>query len=302
MASADSDYEWRALATSLAASTLLGTVAIIWGVISSSRVVLFDGMFSLAGIVLVGVSMLAARVAVSAPTKQYPFGRHAATPLAVALQGAALLATVAYGAADAVIVIRDGGSDAAATSVVIYGVVSAVASIAVMGWLRSYARHSALAKAEWVSWRASSLLSVMVAVGGGIAVALNGSGHPTIASYVDPILVLIACVSVTPMAIGLIREGMRELLEAAPPAPLMHQINGVVEATSRRFELPTPVIRSTKLGQRLYVEVDYLISDHQEFGIDDEDEIRRSITDGLGELGYQVWATVELTTDDRLID
>ncbi|GAB2660956.1 hypothetical protein GCM10027169_24670 [Gordonia jinhuaensis] len=138
MASADSDYEWRALATSLAASTLLGTVAIIWGVISSSRVVLFDGMFSLAGIVLVGVSMLAARVAVSAPTKQYPFGRHAATPLAVALQGAALLATVAYGAADAVIVIRDGGSDAAATSVVIYGVVSAVASIAVMGWLRSY--------------------------------------------------------------------------------------------------------------------------------------------------------------------
>ncbi|WP_229742717.1 hypothetical protein [Gordonia jinhuaensis] len=145
-------------------------------------------------------------------------------------------------------------------------------------------------------------MSVMVAVGGGIAVALNGSGHPTIASYVDPILVLIACVSVTPMAIGLIREGMRELLEAAPPAPLMHQINGVVEATSRRFELPTPVIRSTKLGQRLYVEGDYLISDHQEFGIDDEDEIRRSITDGLGELGYQVWATVELTTDDRLID
>lgn len=62
--------------------------------------ILFDGVYMLTGIALTGVSLLASKAATLAPFKDCPFGRHAATPLAVALQGAALLGTVVYGAAD----------------------------------------------------------------------------------------------------------------------------------------------------------------------------------------------------------
>lgn len=116
--------ERRALTASLIATAVLGAVAIVWGIASGARVVIFDGIYQLAGIVLVASSMLAARTAASPPSTDYPFGRHAATPLAVALQGAALLATLAYGAVDAVTVILAGGSAAAGISVLAYGVVS----------------------------------------------------------------------------------------------------------------------------------------------------------------------------------
>jgi len=293
--------EQRALTISMVATGVLGVGAVVWGLFTGARVVLFDGVYMLAGIVLVAVSMLASRLAQSAPTREYPFGMHAATPLAVALQGAALLGTIGYGAIDAVSVIIDGGSDAAALPVLLYGVVTALASLAVALYLARPARVSPLARAELVSWRAGALLSLVVAIGGGVAVALGDAG---VAAFIDPVLVLIACAMVLPMALGLVREGVRELLEAAPGEPLRSQIEDAVRAgvdsvATEAHVIPEPIIRATKLGQRLYVEVDFVVAAH-EWTVDEEDDVRRAITARLEALEYQVWATVELTTDPAL--
>ncbi|MEE3851368.1 cation transporter [Gordonia sp. LSe1-13] len=141
MAADPRSHERRALLLSLAVTGALGSAALVWGIISGSSVILFDGLYMLAGIVLVAVSLVAARTAETRPTPDYPFGRHGATPLAVCLQGAALLATLVYGASDAVAVIVNGGSGASAGSVVAYGIVSAALSLVVMIFLRGPARH-----------------------------------------------------------------------------------------------------------------------------------------------------------------
>ncbi|MCU4673837.1 cation transporter [Microbacterium fluvii] len=298
--------ESRALAVSLVATAVLGGGAVVWGVAAGARVILFDGVYMLAGIVLIAVSMMAARAAGSSPSAQYPFGRHAATPLAVALQGAALLGTLLYGAADAVVVIFAGGSDAAAGSVLAYGVVSAVASLAVLVVLRPAARVSSLANAEAVSWRAGMLLSAVIAIGGAAALLVSAGPWAAAADYVDPVLVLIACALIAPMAISLVRDGVRELLEAAPPADIRDRIDlavaegvaasGVVGAERT---LPPAIVRATKLGQRLYVEVDFVV-DRGVWSVDDEDAIRHGITERLEGLDLLIWATVELTTDPGL--
>ena len=260
----------------------------------------------LAGIALVAVSILAARTSSAAPSPEYPFGRHAATPLAVSLQGAALLGTLVYGAADAVTVLLAGGSGAAAQSVLLYGVVSCLASLVVVLLLRPAGRLSALARAEVVAWRAGVALSAVVAVGGIVALGLVAAGYQHLAELVDPILVLIACAGIAPMAIGLVREGVRELLEASPAEPLRLQIADAVAAgvaasvdPERAALMPAPIIRATKLGQRLYVEVDFVVEKGQ-WQVDDEDAIRLAITERLDELGLLVWATIELTTNPEL--
>ena len=126
------------------------------------------------------------------------------------------------------------------------------------------------------------------------------------AELVDPILVLIACAGIAPMAIGLVREGVRELLEASPAEPLRLQIADAVAAgvaasvdPERAAPMPAPIIRATKLGQRLYVEVDFVVEKGQ-WQVDDEDAIRLAITERLDELGLLVWATIELTTNPEL--
>lgn len=296
--------ETRALYLSIVATAVLGSGALLWGVLSGARVILFDGVYMLAGIALVTVSLVASRASSRAPSPEYPFGRHAATPLAVALQGAALLGTLIYGAADAIGVLLEGGSGAAALSVLLYGVISGLASVIVMLLLRRAGRVSALAQAEVVSWRAGALLSLVVAVGGVVAVLLyaNGLGH--LAAFIDPILVLIACVGIAPMAIQLVREGVGELLEASPGPDLRARIaaavaEGAAAACDSGRTLPEPIIRSTKLGQRLYVEVDFLVPCGR-WQVDDEDVVRNAITDRLDRLGLLVWATVTLTTDSVL--
>lgn len=293
--------ESRALKTSLVATAVLGGGAVIWGVISGSSVVLFDGIYMLAGIALVGTSMVAAHAAASPPSVEFPFGRHGATALAVALQGTALIATLTYGVADAVSVIIAGGSDADPGSVALYGVVSAALSLLVVVLLTRPARTSQLVRAELVGWRAGTLMSVMVAIGGGIALALRHHGAASAAAYVDPTLVLIASAAIAPMAVKLARQAIRELMEAAPPDELSAIIEQAAAEATEHFDLADPVIRATRLGRRLYVEIDYLVSPGV-WRVEEEDQVRRFIVDRLASTEHQVWATVELSTDRSLME
>lgn len=285
---------------SMIAAGVIGTGAAIWGLVARSGVILFDGIFTVAGIALVSISLLASRAAGSRPTGQYPFGKHAATPLAVAMQGTALLVTLLYGGADAVGTLLAGGSDGEPLSLLIYGSISAVLSLAVAVWLRRRAPDSALVWAEIVSWRAGVWLSLGVAVGGVVAIVLTNTDNETAAGYVDPVLLLIAVALIAPMPVRLIREGMHELLEGAPPAEVVAAIERAVAAVRSEFDLPEPAVRATKLGRRLYVEVDFVIEPHR-WEVDDEDHVRRSFRALLVDQPYDVWATVELTTDLDLL-
>lgn len=68
---------------------------------------------------------------------------------------------------------------------------------------------------------------------------------------------------------------------------------------ARASTLPPPIIRSTKLGQRLYVEVDFIVA-KGEWQVDEEDAVRLAITERLDALGLLVWATIDLTTNPAM--
>ena len=145
-----------------------------------------------------------------------PFGRDAVIPVAVLIQGAALMATLVYAAFDSVSLIIAGGSAGAPLSVVGYGVVTLVIAIGLTIALPRVAPHSELAA--------------------------------------DPALVLLAVVVLAPVPWRLLRSGGgREILEAAPPPEVRRSIDAAVERTRGEFELGVPFVRATKLGRRLYL-------------------------------------------------
>jgi predicted Co/Zn/Cd cation transporter (cation efflux family) len=291
--------ERPALLTSAAAAAVLGSGAVVWGLVAGSGVILFDGVYALAGIALVAVSLLASRAAESAPDSRYPFGRHAATPLAVAMQGAALGATFVYAVADATGTLLAGGSEGDPRSLLVYGLASGVASTVVVVALRRAAPRSQLVQAEVVSWRAGAWLSCVVAVGGVVGIVLEVQGQPELAAFVDPVLLLFAVGALAPLPVRLVREGMHEVLEGAPPPSVAAHLASAVSEVRERFRLPEPVMRATKLGRRLYVEVDFVVPPGT-WDVDDEDSVRRALIDRFGSLPYDVWATVEVTSDPEL--
>ncbi|MET8519212.1 cation diffusion facilitator family transporter [Nocardioides sp. NPDC004968] len=291
--------EQRALRESILASAVLGAVALIWGVVAESSVLIFDGIYMVLGIVLSGLSLLAASAARAAPTQRFPFGKKAATPLAIGVQGAALFGTLLYAATDAVAAIRGGGTDVAPETVLAYGVVSGVVSLFVVWRLRRLS-GSELVMAEVSQWRAGTLLSGVIATGGAVALWLDGGAWEDAADYADPVLVLIACALIAPVPFRLLRSAGLELLEGAPPPVIQTEIAAAVGEVRAAFGLPDPYVAATKLGGRLYLEVVFVVEPGWE--VAEEDAVRHAIIDRLAPLGYDVWANVELTTDVDLAE
>lgn len=289
--------ERRALHESIAGAAVLGTLAVVWGIAAQSRVLLFDGAFILLGIVLSALSLMASRAAADVPSARFPFGKAAVTPLAIAVQGVALLGTLLYAAVDAVAVITAGGADVEPGTVLAYGLITMTCSYAIARWLTHRAPSSELVAAEVAQWRAGALLSLVFAAGGGLALALGSVGD--VVRYVDPVLVLVACLVLLPIPLRLLRAAGLELLEAEPPAEVRTVLADAVASVRDEFGLDEPFVRSTKLGSRLYVEVDFVVPEGA-WDVTGEDRVRRALIGRLEPLGYDLWANVELTADPEL--
>ena len=60
---------------------MCGALAVVWGVLSGARIILFDGAYALIGIGIAGLSLRIAHAVAAGPTRRFPFGRDAG-PLA----------------------------------------------------------------------------------------------------------------------------------------------------------------------------------------------------------------------------
>ena len=292
--------EQRGLRLSILVSVALALVALIVGMFSGTRIIIFDGAYMLIGLILSWASLRASTAVAAGPTRRFPFGRDTLAPLVVAIQGVAIAGTLLYAAGDAVIVIREGGTDVNPVVIAGYGAVTAAAGVFIAWWLPRTARNSDLVAAEAAQWRAGAVLSVVMVVGAVAALIIESTELREVVQYIDPVLVLISCVILAPIPIRLVRAGLNELLEGAPPRATTDEIARVVERVRSQFTLGEPAIRSSKVGRKLYVEVDFLVPPSL-WDVSEEDDVRHAIIHGLSHLGFDVWATVTLTTDRNLL-
>lgn len=292
--------ERRGFVASIVIAIVLSAAALILGIVTGTRVLVFDGAYGVVGIAVSWASLAASGLAARDPNGRYPFGRQALVPVIVVVQGIATLATILFGASDAIIVILAGGKPVDAGVVAGYSAVSAIASFAFALWLRRQASGSDLLAAEAVAWRAGGIRGLILTAGAGIAIVMAALGATGTLNYVDPVLVLVSCVLLAPMPLRLLRHGMNELLEGSPSREIAAEVDAAVEAVRVRFDLQGSQTRSTKAGRKLSVEVVYLaLSDTT---IAQVDEVRRALLAELEGDDRDVWATIEFTADPALVD
>lgn len=285
--------ERRVLWSSVAATSVLGLLGVVWGVASGSQMILLDGAYGLIGMVVSVVLIKASAVSAAAPTARYPYGREAATPLAIGVQGLVLLGTLSYAALDAVLIIRAGGSDVTAGFAVVYGVIATAGCIVTWRWIAARCAGSDLLAAEALAWRVGALRGVGMVVGFTVLGLLEGSDRwAGAARYVDPVMVLVTCLAFVPDPVRMLRRTLVELLEGAPDGDLSDAVQEVVDSVQSRFDLAPLVVRTTKVGPKLYVEVEG--SAEATVTIAQENEVRSALRDGLDRLPLGVWLNLEL--------
>ncbi len=293
MAAADPAIERQALHRSIAVTAVLGSIGVVWGIVSGSQMILLDGVYAIIGIVVSWLLLQASALAQEGPTSRFPYGLEAVTPLVIGVQGFILLATLVYALAEGVFTIRDGGSQVAPGPALVYAVVIAVANIMFWRWIRRQAADSDLLRAESTGWRVASLRGVGMLVGFIVLWILIDSSWSRAAPYVDPVMVIITCVAFLPAPIKMVRGTVRELLEGAPSDEIQQPVLEIVRAVCAEFEIANPVVRMTKVGPKLYVEVDAVV--RPDATIAQEHEVRESIHRRLTELPFDLWLNFELT-------
>lgn len=285
--------EGSTLRASIYVGGALGVLGVVWGLASTSQMILLDGAFAVVGIVLSALLLRASTVSRAAPDRRYHYGRHGSTPLAIGLQGLTLLGTLLYAALDAVATIRQGGSDVAPGWATLYGVVVTVASLAVWWWMRGRAGGSDVLSAEATAWRVAALRGVGMVLGFSFIWVAEGTAWDAAVPYVDPAMVLATCIAFAPAPLRMVHGTVSELMERAPSAAIQEPVLRVVERLGATYGLGDLETRLAKVGPRLYVEVEGSAPPDTTIAL--EHEARERLRADLeAVVPYDVWLTFEL--------
>lgn len=293
------ERERHGLLVSIAVTAAFGVLGIVWGIVGGSQMILLDGVYAVIGIAVSFLLLRASALAAAPPSRRYPFGRAGATPLVIAIQGFVLAATLIYAAVEAVFTIVDGGSHIAAGWAIAYGAIATAASVVVWLWLARRAGASDLLVAEAIAWKVAALRGVGMVVGFSVLAAISRSRWDGAAPYIDPIMVLVTCVLFLPAPYRMVRATVSEVMEATPEHSVRIPVVEVIERIRADYDLDEPTIRLSKLGQRLYVEVDVTVG--PEVTVEQQHDVRVDLERRLQALPYDVWLTLEMLPrpDDR---
>jgi predicted Co/Zn/Cd cation transporter (cation efflux family) len=286
--------ERSALRRSIAASAVLGLLGVAWGLATGSQVILLDGVYGVIGIATSWLLLRASVMAGEGPTRAHPFGREAATPLAIGVSGVVQLATLLYAAIEAVYTIARGGSPVAAGPALVYAAIVTVSCGTVWLWLRGLAPRSEILASEAVGWRLATLRGIAMLGGFLVLLAVTGTALAWMGPYVDPAMVLASCLLLLAPPVALVRHAVRELLEANPAPAVTSQVVGVVGSVSVAHGFDAPVVRIAKVGGKLYVEVEGIAA--PTVTIAQEHAVRLELERALeAALPHGVWLTFELS-------
>jgi cation diffusion facilitator family transporter len=291
----------RLLMFSIWASAGFAVLSSVWGIVSGSSMIVFDGLYSFVSIGLSVLAVIALRFSRRGADERYPWGRDAAEPLVVVIKAATLSALCAYAAIGGILDIVNGGREVAVGSAVVYAVVATIGGLAVGLVLRRATRGgSDLLRAEAAEWLGDALLSVGVLVGFLVAYAFVAADRVDLAAYVDPVMVTLASLAFLWVPTKLIISGLREILSMAPEAEVMDQLRACVRTIQERYGLTESFLRASKVGNRMDIEIDFVVGAESTVRtIADSDTVRQDLHDQLAALGYERSVVVTFTGDRR---
>jgi cation diffusion facilitator family transporter len=289
----------RLLLLSVWASGAFALVSSVWGILSGSSMIVFDGLSSFISIGLSLLAVIALRTSRAGADERYPWGREIWEPVTVVVKAIALAALCVYAVVGGISDLLAGGREVSTGWALAYAIVATVSGAVVTVLMRRGGR-SDLVRAEAAEWFGDTLLSVGVLVGFVIAIVLVGIGRPDLAAYVDPAMVVIVSLLFLRIPFRLVGGGMREILSMSPPEETRAALDEVVEAVRARFGIEEAFLRASKVGTRVDVEVDFVVGEDSSVRtVADGDLVRQALHDRLAELGYERSVTVAFTTERR---
>jgi cation diffusion facilitator family transporter len=299
----DGFQEQRVLKISIAVTFLLAVAGTVFGLLSGSLAIVFDGMFNIVDAVMSLLAFFVARLLTSNGSRRFQYGYWHIEPLVLAFNGSILILLCTYALINAIGSLVSGGHELNFDWAFGFSLVVSFLSTGMYIYLYTKNRkiNSEFLRLDMQSWLISALISSSLLVAFGIAALLKGSSHDNLTPYIDPFVlaILTACLIFLPMAA--VRDALRDIFHMAP-LDVDAQIRELLDELIRRRGFKTYTSYVAKIGRAQFIEIhivaplNYPIS-----SIEALDEIRTEIAEAIGKDTPQRWLTISFTTNETWI-
>ncbi len=300
--------EQSILQVSIAVTIIVAGFGVVFGLLSGSFSIVFDGVYMLADAAMSGLALLVSRlIALSAMPEQphgklrerFTMGFWHLEPMVLGLNGVMLTSVAIYALINAIGSLMGGGRDLEFGYAIIYAVVALVACFA-MAWFEMRANRSL--KSDFVAldakaWIMSGGITVALLIAFSIGYGIENTKLSWIAPYIDPAVLALVCLVIIPLPIGTIKQALADIFLVTPVA-LKRHVDAVAGKIVEENGFISYRAYVAKVGRGKQIELYFIVPQNlPPKQLEEWDALRDQIGDALGGEGPDRWLTIAFTTD-----
>lgn len=277
-------------------------LGIAWGWTVKSEMILFDGMYSLGGVILSLLALMGSIYINKKDYEKYPFGKKMIEPLIVIIKSLAIFIMCIYSLTGSIKDLINGGNEVQYGYALIYALISTLGCGIAYFFLKKKGKaiNSSLVNIESSQWLMDTLLSLGVLVGFLIANIIKHTEFIWFNRYLDPLMVIICSSVFIKMPIKSFGDGLKELLEFKADDSITLEIDKLVEGIEREYNFEDTITRVSKTGNDLRIEIDFIYNEESNIKVLDEmDGVREKIFNSLSHINYEKWLNVSFIKDKK---
>ncbi|UTR16495.1 cation transporter [Salipaludibacillus sp. LMS25] len=292
--------EKKLLTLSVIGALGFALIGIVWGIISSSQMIFFDGIYSFISVILSMFSLFMAQFITKSDTKRFPYGKEVLEPIAIIVKYTVILILCIIAVVSAIQAILSGGRDISLGFALLYSFISTIGCWLVYVLLNKRKAASGFIMAEANQWKMDTLLSAAVLLGFLIAYFISYTPYAAFISYVDPLMVLLVMGYFLKVPIVEMLKAFREVLDMAPSQFIQKNLKEVTDNIQTHYQIDESILRISKAGNMLFIEIDFILNKESKIKtVADQDKVREEISEQTKNLNYKKWLTVSFTNNKK---
>ncbi|MEP9350078.1 cation transporter [Xanthobacter sp. KR7-225] len=305
--------EQSVLRISIAVTLVLAALGIVFGLLSGSYAIVFDGVYALTDASMTVLALLVANLiaTASAPgavatrfTAQFTMGFWHLEPMVLGLNGIMLMGASIYALINAIGSLMSGGRALDFDQAILYAVVTVAIALA-MALFASRANRSI--KSDFLAldakaWLMSAALTAALLVAFVAGALVQGTRLAWISPYIDPAALAAVCLVLIPLPFGTVKRALADILLVTPPALKQH-VDAVARAVMARHGFVSFRAYVARVGRGRQIELYFIVpGGWPPKPLEAWDKIRDEIGAAIGDDNPDRWLTIVFTTDPEWAD
>lgn len=305
--------EQSVLRISIIVTFVLAAAGVVFGLLSGSYSIVFDGVYALTDAIMTIVALIVSNLIVTSATtsaatgrfvKHFTMGFWHLEPMVLGLNGILLTGAAVYALINAVGSILAGGRHLSFDHAIIYAVLTMIVAFAMAAYAR---RMNKTLKSNFIAldakaWVMTGYLSGALLIAFVFGLFIQGTSLQWMSPYVDPAALALVCIIVIPMPIGTIKQSFADIL-LMTPTDLREHVDRVAADVVRRYSFMSYRSYVARVGRGKQIELYFIVpSGGPAKRLEEWDAIRDEIGEAIGDESPDRWLTIAFTTDPEWAD